>query len=249
MTEPSWDLYRTFLSVMRSGSLSAAARELGLTQPTAGRHIDALEQTLGHALFTRSQLGLMPTEAATSLLPYAETLENTAGAMLRLASSELDAAKGVVRIAVSDVVGVEVLPPILVQLQDRHPGIVIELSLSDAVEDLLRRDADIAVRMTQPKQEALLVRHVGTLPIGLYAHRDYIERHGAPDTVAALLEHRMVGFDRQTAFVRSAASLMRREIRGFPEIEALQWTYRCDSNIAQLAAVRAGAGIGFVQIP
>ncbi len=248
MNEPAWDLYRTFLSVMHSGSLSAAARDLGLTQPTAGRHIDALEQILGHALFTRSQRGLLPTEAAQNLLPYAQTLADTAGAMLRLASAGLDATEGVVRIAASDVVGVEVLPPILAELQEKHPGIIIELSLSDTIEDLLRRGADIAVRMAQPKQEALIIRHIGAVPLGLYAHRRYIDRHGMPETEAALTDHRLVGFDRQTAFIRSAADMMRLRMPEFPDIQTLQWSYRCDSNIAQLAAIRAGAGIGFAQL-
>lgn len=171
MNTISWDLYRTFLAVLRTGSLSAGARDLGLTQPTAGRHVEALERALGYPLFTRSQQGLRPTDAALALQPYAETLASTAAAMARHATSASGDISGVVRITASDVIGMEVLPPILAALQDEHPQLTIELSLSDAVEDLLRRDADIAIRMTDPAQEALVAQRIGNIPVGLYAHR------------------------------------------------------------------------------
>ncbi|MBV8652013.1 MAG: LysR family transcriptional regulator, partial [Alphaproteobacteria bacterium] len=109
--EPGWDLYRSFLAVLREGSLSAAARALGLTQPTIGRHIEALEQALGLALFTRSGHGLAPTEAALELRPHAEALAASAGALLRAASGRSGETRGTVRITASETVGAEVLPP------------------------------------------------------------------------------------------------------------------------------------------
>ncbi|MBP1844697.1 DNA-binding transcriptional LysR family regulator [Rhizobium petrolearium] len=248
MNDISWDLYRTFLAVLRLGSLSAAARELGLTQPTVGRHIDALEQAVGYQLFTRSQQGLLPTEPALALKPYAENLAATTAAMRRLASGEFGAIRGTVRISASDVVGVEVLPPILAVLQDEHPGLELELSLSDSLEDLLRREADIAVRMTSPAQEALVARHIGDIPLGLYAHRRYMERHGTPENAEGLLAHRLIGFDRRSAFVRAAADRIRASAPAFPDLERIRWSYRADSNLAQLAAIRAGAGIGICQV-
>src|SRR5690554_3350410 len=105
--DPSWDLYRTFLAVLRAGSLTGAAQALGLTQPTVGRHVDELEEALQLSLFTRSRSGLAPTEAATALRPYAETLAATSAALLRAASSHGEAVAGAVRITASDVVGVE----------------------------------------------------------------------------------------------------------------------------------------------
>eukprot|EP01042_Synura_sphagnicola_P016192 gene16192-20501_t len=153
------------------GSLSAAARALGLTQPTIGRHIDALEEALGFALFTRSQHGFLPTEAARSLQPFAESLAATTAALLRAASAHVGGAgqaSGTVRITASDVVGAEVLPAILVPLRQAHPDLVMELALSDRLEDLLQRQADIAVRMVRPTQEALLTRRVGNIELGLY---------------------------------------------------------------------------------
>lgn len=247
MNDASWDLYRTLLSVLTTGSLSAAARDLGLTQPTVGRHIDALEEAVGQQLFTRSQQGLLPTEQALALKPYAETMAATASAMARLASGALTEISGTVRIGASDVVGVEVLPDILTALQDRHPTLQIELSLSDSLEDLLNREADIAVRMMRPQQDALVARHVGAIMVGLFAHRRYIDRHGLPKTPYDLSGHRMIGYDRQTAYIRAMAERFRATMPDLAPLHELPWTYRADSNLAQLAAIRAGAGIGFCQ--
>lgn len=240
--EPGWDLYRSFLAVLQQGSLSAAARELGLTQPTIGRHIDALEQAIGAELFTRSQTGLLPTDAATDLRPYAETLAATAAALLRSASGRRGEVSGTVRISASEVIGVEVLPPILAKLQDSYPGLTIELSVSDALEDLLQRQADIAVRMAEPSQAALVVRRIGDIPLGFFAHRRYLERHGRPLALADLSQHRLVGFDRESAYIRT---MMRR----FPIVDPERFTFKADSSLAQLAAIRAGLGIGLCQHP
>jgi len=242
---PGWELYRSFLAVLQEGSLSAAARALGLTQPTIGRHIDALEEALGLALFTRSQHGFLPTEAASSLQPYAESLAATTAALLRAASAHTALAGqvgGTVRIAASDVVGVELLPAILVPLRQAHPELVVELALSDRLEDLLQRQADIAVRMLRPTQDAMLTRRIGHIELGLYAHRDYLARHGEPLSMAQLLTHSLIGFDQETTFIRGMAK----------QLEALQrdrFALRSDSNLAQLAMLRAGFGIGFSQVP
>jgi DNA-binding transcriptional LysR family regulator len=241
-TEPSWDFYRTFLAVVQQGSLSAAARELGLTQPTVGRHIDALERAIGAELFTRSQLGLLPTEAAVDLRPYAETLATTSAALLRSASGHRDRVSGTVRISASEVIGVEVLPPILAQLQRRYPDLTIELSASDIVEDLLQREADIAVRMAEPSQDALVVRRIGIVPLGFFAHRSYLEGREHPREIADLADHRMIGFDRQNAYIRA---MMKR----YPVLDPARFAFKSGSGLAQLAALRAGGGIGFCQIP
>ncbi|WP_454850092.1 LysR family transcriptional regulator [Rhizobium binxianense] len=239
--EPSWDFYRSFLTVLRQGSLSAAARELGLTQPTVGRHIDALEEAIGSELFTRSPNGLLPTDAALALQPYAETLAATTAALLRTASGQREKVAGTVRISASEVIGVEVLPPILAALQETYPELEIELSASDAIEDLVNREADIAVRMAEPRQEALVVRRIGEIPLAFHAHRRYLERYGTPQTLADLAGHRLIGFDRKTAYVRMMTR--RHEIP-----ENLAFSFRADSGLAQLSAIRAGLGIGICQI-
>src|SRR5580692_3195744 len=180
---PDWDLYRSFLAVMDAGSLSGAARALDLAQPTIGRHIEALEEALGgQPLFTRSPGGLRPTETAQALRPHAQAMAAAAEALLRTASGEAEAARGVVRVTASHVMGAEVLPAILTGFHEAWPQITVELVLSDLQEDLLRRDADIAVRMARPTQAALTARRVGAVPLGLYAHRRYLEAHGVPQS-------------------------------------------------------------------
>jgi DNA-binding transcriptional LysR family regulator len=242
VSEPSWELYRTFLEVFRDGSLSGAARRLGLTQPTAGRHIDALEATLGLTLFTRSQRGLLPTPAAVELLPHVEAMASAQAAFLRVASGESQEERGAVRLTASVVMGCEVLPAILAPFCANHPGIVPELALSNRVEDLLRRDADIAVRMVRPKQDALVARRIGEVGIGLYAHKDYAARFGLPATVEELQRHRFIGFDRDETSFRSVGDAPKWLERG-------HFGFRTDNDIAQMAALRAGIGIGGCQKP
>jgi len=237
----SWDLYRSFLAVVHEGSLSGAARRLGLTQPTVGRHVAALEQALGLALFTRAPQGLLPTEAALDLVPHAQRLEAAAAALLRAASGEPEEARGVVRISASDIIGCEVLPPILAGFREAHPRVAIELVTTNRLSNLLTREADIAVRMARPTQDALLARHLGKVDIRLYAHQRYVARRGLPATVAELAEHSAIGFDadsRALANVEMVGIRIRREL----------FDFRTDSDLAQLAALRAGLGVGAAQV-
>jgi DNA-binding transcriptional LysR family regulator len=238
--EPGWELYRSFLAVMREGSLSAAARLLGMTQPSLGRHIRELEETLGVSLFARSPQGLSPTDLAHALLPHAQAMASASAALRRAATTRDDAIAGVVRIAASDVMGVEVLPPMLAAFRERHPGVVIELSLSNQTENLLRRDADIAIRMGRPTQDALVVRHIGRIALGMYAHQRYLKAHGRPGTMAELTEHALIGFDRETAYIRSMRPA------GVPYARE-HFALRTDNDLAALAALRAGYGIGICQ--
>ncbi|WP_034297044.1 LysR family transcriptional regulator [Herbaspirillum sp. RV1423] len=243
--DPGWELYRSFLAVLNEGSLSAAARSLGLTQPTIGRHVDALEQAVGFALFIRSQHGFMPTEAALSLQPYAESLAATTAALLRAASAhggQGEQVRGTVRITASEVVGAEILPAILVRLKQAHPELTVELALSNRVEDLLKREADIAVRMLRPTQEVLVARRAGAIELGLHAHKDYLARRGTPRNMEQLSGHTVIGFDKETAFIRNVAKDM-------PAVRRSRFALRTDSDLAQLAMLRAGYGIGFCQAP
>jgi len=238
--DPGWELYRSFLAVLREGSLSGAARSLGLTQPTIGRHIRQLETALKTPLFTRSQHGLAPADAAFALEPHAQAMAGAAAALVRAAAGRDLQAHGVVRIAASEIIGVEVLPPVLAEFRNAHPGVVIELSLSDRMEDLLRRDADIAVRMARPTQGSLLARHVGRAKLGLHAHRRYLAARGRPTSMGELAQHALIGFDRETASLRALRQMgltLRRE----------SFAFRADSHLAQLAAIRAGLGIGVCQ--
>ena len=241
MRDVDWSLYRTLRAVLRAGSLSGAARSLGLSQPTVGRHIEQLEQTLGLPLFTRSPQGLRPTDLARELGPYLETMASAAAAAARDASAEADEVAGVVRVTASEIVGAEVLPPILAEFHERYPKVVVELALSNKSEDLLRRAADIAVRMVRPTQGALLAKRIGILEIGLYAHRRYLQRRGMPATLADIGDHAVIGYDQESSLGDSADELtgpISREI----------FSFRADSDLAQLAALRAGFGVGGCQV-
>jgi DNA-binding transcriptional LysR family regulator len=240
--EPGWELYRSFLAVMDAGTLSAAARAMGIAQPTVGRHVDALESLLGSRLFTRSRQGFAPTEAALALQPYAQALRSTAAALLRVAASQDRGVRGTVRISASEVVGIEVLPPVIERLGRRYPALVLELSLSNALSDLLHSDADIAVRMLRPTQEALVSRRVGTIELGLHARRSYLARHGTPTTWDELSAHTLIGFDRETPFLRRLSDR-------FPALRRSTFGLRSDSDIAQLALLRQGCGVGVCQVP
>jgi DNA-binding transcriptional LysR family regulator len=236
-----WELYRSFLGVLREGSLSGAARALGITQPTAGRHVAALEKALGVVLFTRSQLGLMPTEVALALQTHAEAMESTAASLQRAATSQGEGVRGVVRISASEVIGVEVLPPIVARLREAHPALKVELVLTNRVQDLLRREADIAVRMVRPKQEQLVARHIGQIELGFHAHKDYLARHGTPRKMEEITAHAVIGYDQPTAFVRNAG-------KAIPSYGRETFSLRTDSDLGQLALIRAGAGIGICQV-
>lgn len=237
--QPGWELYRSFLAVVQERSLSAAARSLGLTQPTVGRHIDALEEALGAKLFTRSQLGLVATGAAAALVPHAEAMASAASALARAASGEAQDERGAVRVTASEMIGSQVLPSGLASFREAHPRIDVELVLSNRSEDLLRREADVAIRMVRPTQKALLARKLGSVQLGLHAHPRYVKAHGAPRTLAELGEHPLIGFDRHSS------------VRSLPEIGTLTrdlFAFRCDSDIGQYAALLAGFGIGFCQL-
>jgi DNA-binding transcriptional LysR family regulator len=238
--QPGWELYRSFLAVFREGSLSGAARALGLTQPTIGRHVDALEAALGVSLFTRSQAGLIASEGASLLVPYAEAMASAADALQRAASGEAEDDRGTVRITASEMIGGEVLPSILTAFHEAHPRVVVELVTSNRSEDLLRREADIAVRMVRPSQTALLSRKVGTIRLGFHAHPRYLAAHGTPKTLAELREHPLIGFDK-------LPSVRRLEGLNFP-IDRELFAFRCDSDVAQYAMLRAGFGIGVCQL-
>lgn len=236
----SWDHIRSFLAVLEEGSLSRAARMLSLTQPTLSRHIDQLEEALGGPLFTRSPRGLIPTDKARMIEPYARTIAASAAAMARAASGAVGEMTGAVRISASEVVGVELLPEMLAPLREAHPGLTFEIVPTNQSSDLLRRDADIALRMVRPQQGALLARKVGDVLLGLYARRDYLEKHGTPQSLTDIAGHALIGFDHETISVQALRGMGLRLGRA-------DFAWRTDSDLAQTSLIRAGAGIGVCQ--
>ena len=240
-SEPSWNQYRTFLAVVQEGSLSGAARRIGITQPTAGRQIEALERLTGTRLFKRMPNGLEPTEYARRLVPHAETMAAAASALKRAASGEAQSETGVVRLTAPELIGQELLPLILQPFCAAFPKLVVELKLSNRNEDVLRGDVDVAIRMTRPTQQALVARRIGDVRLGLYAHRSYVRAFGIPETPEELGAHRLIGFDEDQHLHRAGdggEAAPARSVFGF----------RCDSASMQAAAVRAGVGIGAIHV-
>lgn len=232
-----WTLCRSFLAVADHGSLSAAARALGLTQPTLGRQIAALSDQLQTPLFTRGPRGLTPTEAARALLPAARAMAEAAARLELAAAGVSDQMRGTVRLTASRVISHHVLPGVLARLRVQDPGIEIELVPSDRPENLLFREADIALRMFRPDQEGTFARHLVDLPMGLYAARTYLDRRGRPQGPEDLLCHDLIGMDRSDLVQRMLDFLkipLRRE--DFP--------VRCDDQLVYLNLMRAGLGIG-----
>lgn len=167
-----WDDQRAFLLVLETGSLSAAARRLGVAQPTVRARIEALEYALRTVLFTRSARGLVPTEQARALGTSARAMARASDAFVRAASATPGEVAGVVRLSVPEFVGIEVLPPMLGRLRQQHPGLIVELALSNALANLMEQEVDVAVRMSPPRQEALVAKKVASIPLGLFAHLD-----------------------------------------------------------------------------
>lgn len=242
MSAPTWDLYQAFLAVMETGSLSGASRALSVAQPTVRRQIEALEHALKAPLFTRAPNGLTPTETAHATLPHARAIAASAHALVRAASAPADGAGGTVRITASDIVGAEVLPAMLARHRDAHPEVAIELVLDDRTQDVLRREADVAIRMVAPTQKGLVQRKAAVIELGFYATAGYLAKHPPPRRVEELRSHALIGPDRSrpmlAAFAASGLALG-------PSDFAL----RTDSTLAQLGAVRSGFGIGICQVP
>jgi DNA-binding transcriptional LysR family regulator len=238
----SWDDQRTFLAVLDEGSLSAAARTLGVSQPTVRARIAALEAALGTVLFTRSVNGLTPTKSAEALGSSARAMALASDVFIRTASAPPGTVSGTVRLSVPEFMGVEVIPSMLADLRNAHPGIIIELVLSNSLANLLEQEVDIAVRTTEPTQGALIARKVSVIPLGLFASADYLGRRGMPLTLADLVHHDIIGPDRNRVDMKFVEGMD-------ASLARTQFVLRIDSHPAQQAAARAGIGIAVLQVP
>jgi DNA-binding transcriptional LysR family regulator len=242
MAEPErfdWTLVRSFLAVLDAGSLLGAARRLNAQQPTLSRHVAQLEAQLGAPLFERTGRGVTPTALALAIAGPARQMEQGADALGQALAGRRALVQGTVRISTSQVAACWLMPPVLAALQDAEPGIQVELVASNALSNLLRREADIAVRMVRPVQQSLVARKLGDIPIVAAAHQRYLQHAGTPRTSADLLQHRLIGFDRDDSMLRGFATL------GTP-ITREQFVLRVDDQVAYGQLVAAGAGIGFV---
>lgn len=237
----SWDHIRTFHAVAQHGSLLAASRALGLTQPTVGRHIDLLEERLGFSLFTRGREGMRLTEKGADLVATAAEMLGTATEFERVASGLEERLEGTIRVSANEIVGELLLPCLVADFMADHPGIDIEIEVSNNVTNLLKRDADIAIRMFRPTQNDLVARKVRDLPLGLYAHQSYLQQHPEPKSVDDLRSHVLLGQDRNPSLIAAYSGI------GL-QLAPNDFQFRTDSNIATINAIRAGIGIGPLHI-
>ncbi|WP_227285820.1 LysR family transcriptional regulator [Boseongicola sp. H5] len=235
-----WSLIRAFLAVAETGSHSAAARSLGVSQPTLGRQIRALERAVGGTLFDRHAKGFALTAFGQALIPAAQEMAAAVGRFGLVASGHDGALAGSVRITASAFVSCYLLPPILTALHGAHPEITIELAPSDRTENLLFHEADIAIRMYRPEQLDMITRHLGDLPLGLYAHESYVARHGKPDVFDDILTHTVLGYDRDDRILRGFRNAGLAVDRSF-------FALLCDDQITYWQLVLAGFGIGIGQ--
>ena len=236
-----WALVRSFVAVLDAGSLMGAARKIGAQQPTLSRHIAELEVQLGAPLFERTGRGVTPTAAALAIADAARQMEAGADTLARTLAGQREATSGTVRITTSQVAAAWLLPAVLAALHRDEPGIQVELVASNQLSNLLRREADIAVRMVRPAQGSLVAKKLADLPIVAAAHRSYLKVAGTPRRAQDLAQHRLIGYDRDETITRGFAR------QGFA-LPREGFALRTDDQVAYGRLVAAGAGIGFVAL-
>ena len=236
-----WNLVRAFVAVAEQGSLSAAARDLGLAHPTVARHIQNLEAGLGFALFDRRPTGLALNEAGARLLASARNMREGARSFELASRSVRTQSSGLVRITASEFIA-DVFPELLSPLR-RAGGrglINIELLIANDLLNVLQGEADIAIRHVEPHQQELVCRRLAGLPAGLYASHAYVAERGMPDT-GNMSAHWFIDGVRSTRLARSARRL------GY-DLCKDQFVFRSDSFAGRLNGAEAGWGIAVVPV-
>ncbi|KEJ89847.1 LysR family transcriptional regulator [Sulfitobacter donghicola] len=234
-----WHLLQSFAAIGETGSLSAAAVRLGSSQPTLSRHLNQLEEQLGTRLFFRTPSGLTLTPEGASVRRYADEMAQSA-AQLSISATGPHDLNGTVRITASQIAATYLLPPMLTALHIAYPGLSLELVASDETDNLLRREADLAVRMYRPTQDDLISKMVAELPLGIYASRGYLEKHGTPGGPEDLERHTVIGYDRNTLIIDGMKRVGLHVDRSFFKL-------RSDDQVVCWQMVLAGMGIGFGQ--
>jgi DNA-binding transcriptional LysR family regulator len=237
MDKLDWNQLKAFLETAETGSLSAAARKLGLTQPTLSRQVAAIEQRMGVTLFERVGKTMALTPTGLDLLEHARTMGAAADALRLAATGRSEALGGVVSVSASDAVAAYLLPPLVMQLREQEPGIAIEVISSNALSDLLRREADIAIRHVKPEQPDLIARLIREASANFYASEEWVKVHGHPRTAKDATDLPFVGSDRSGQFL----AYLRQH--GLPLSEA-NFSCYSDHTVAHWALVRQGMGIG-----
>lgn len=237
MSNLDWNQLKAFLETAETGSLSAAARKLGLTQPTLSRQVAAIEQRMGVTLFERVGKSMALTPTGLDLLEHARAMGVAAEALGLAASGRSEAVGGVVSVSATDAVAAQLLPPLVRQLREQEPGIAIEVISTNAMSDLLRRQADIAIRHVKPEQPDLIARLVREAQANFYASEDWVKTHGHPRNAEDAAHLPFVGSDRSGQYLHYLRQ------HGLPVSEA-NFSCYSDHNLAHWALVRQGLGIG-----
>ncbi len=237
MDNLDWNQLKAFLETAETGSLSAAARKLGLTQPTLSRQVAAIEQRMGVTLFERVGKAMALTPTGLDLLEHARAMGAGAEALRLAASGRSHAVGGVVSVSATDAVAAHLLPPLMRRLRVQEPGIAIEVISSDTLSDLLRREADIAIRHVKSEQPDLIARLIRQAAAGFYAAEDWVQVHGHPRRAHEAADLPFVGSDRSGRYL----AYLRQH--GLPLSEA-NFSCYADNSMAHWALVRQGLGIG-----
>ena len=232
----NWDDIRVFLAVSRAGSLSAAAKKLGVTQPTVGRRLKALEDNLRARLFDRLPDGLVPSPAGAELLPLAEAMESRAMALERRTPALAEGAKGSVRISVWETFA-QLLTGYMADMRGRLPEIEIELGVNHINANLSRREADLIVQECVPENPSLIVRRLGAYTFAVYGARDYVAAHPQALGESRYQTCEWVGFDEDHTYFHNQTWLLE-------QLDGRQPAVRTNNGIVIYEAVREGAGLG-----
>ena len=235
-----WQLLQSMVAIADHGSLSAAAREMGVSQPTLSRHISTLEDLIGDRLFLRTREGMAMTQKGEQLFDQIRTMADTVGRISQKGGDEADVLTGTVRISASQIVATYVLPQMLTDLRQKTPRVAYEVVASDTSQNLIRREADIAIRMYRPNQSDLFIRKVAELKLGIFGHRDYLKDRG-PVTIENFMSFDVVGYDRSSLILDGMRRLgMKAEREDF--------AFRSDDQVVCWNMIKAGYGLGMMQI-
>jgi len=242
MDRVSWEQIRHFLTVAELGSVSAAARELNISQPTLSRHIQLLERQTKLSLFQRSTSGLQLTDAGADLVETARKMSLAADQFDRQVKGTSTEFTGAIRLSATQIMAAYILPPALAAFQKLHPKLHLEIDVNNLATNLHKRDADIALRMFKPSEPDLVCRRLPDIKLGFYAHQSYVEKFGLPNSIEELKNHNLIGFDKNLTFINQAGD-------AGMDMSADDFSLRTDCFLTQLGLMRAGAGIAVCQVP
>jgi DNA-binding transcriptional LysR family regulator len=232
-----WNQLKAFFETAETGSLSAAARKLGLTQPTLSRQVAAIERRLGVTLFERVGKAMVITDTGLALLEHVRSMGAAAEDLKLAATGQSQAVDGVVQVSASGPVAAYLMPAVLRQLRQTAPGVVIDIITSDALSDLMRREADIAIRHVRPEQPELIGRFIRQASASFYASADWVREHGHPCTPEQAAKHPFVGGERSGRYLEYLRK------HGLP-LSSANFSCHSENSMTSLALVRAGLGIG-----